>query len=419
MINKNVDELLCWIRQYAENRINSRLFDERRCFPPHVILDLGNEGLLGMCIPNSYGGLGLTNAESMKIYQQLAAIDTALGLFVGLNNILGLRPIYKYGKEELKDELLFTLAQGRQLAAFALSEPVAGSNPLAIETYAKYVSNGEWKIYGQKSWSGSAAWASTINIFARQYDKNDKFVGITAFNIKQGFEGLRQGPEALTMGMRGMIQNTVFLEGVSVNDSNCLGEVGGGLDIAQDAMMHGRLALGAMSLGGMKRCMQLMLRYASQRNISTGNLLENSVSLHKLSEHTAVITSLEILIDLTAEFLDMDDDVPVEFMTVCKIIGSEYFWHISDNLVQMLGGRGYIENNIAPQILRDARVFRIFEGPTETLFSFLGSRSSNEKSILFDFIRHRLSLDKHTEVEYENWINDCLLYTSPSPRDRG
>ena len=339
-----------------------------------------------MQVPQSYGGLELNNVDTLRIMEQLGAIDPTISLFVGLSNVLGIRPILNYATQAVKDELLPILARGRELGAFALTEPGAGSNPQSISSRALPDNQGGWRISGTKIWSGSAAWAGVINVFVQNIDQQGKANGISGFVVRQGTKGLRQGPEALTMGMRGMIQNTVYLEDVQVTPENLLGEAGKGMNAAQDAMMYGRLAIGASSIGGMKRCAQLMLRYATGRTISTGRLLDNPITLTRVSNLTAAITATETLIYQVARFLDGGSVVPVDAYVVCKIAGPEFLWQAADQLVQLLGGRGYIETNIAPQILRDARILRIFEGPTETLIMFLGSRVLNSSAELEQFL---------------------------------
>ncbi len=417
---EKTDQLIQWLRTYANEQINSRLIDERRCIPPHIVLDFGNQGLLGMQVPSEYGGLGLNNIETLRILEQLGAIDTTLALFVGLNNILGIRPILKFGNNTLKAELLPKLATGRELAAFALTEPSAGSNPQAIESTATNNSGG-WLLNGTKIWSGSAAWAGAINVFV----KHPEAGGISGFVARRGTPGLRQGPEALTMGMRGMVQNAVYLNDVLVEKNSLLGEAGKGLSVAQDAMMYGRLAIAAASIGGMKRCAQLMLRYSQRRLISTGRLINNPFILSRLNQLTAEITAIETLVNRIAQLLDQGLFVPVEAYTVCKTAGPEFYWQAADDLVQILGGRGYIETNFAPQILRDARVLRIFEGPTETLNFFLGSRVLNNSQELEQFmsqtlgapevyqrlidgaekIRYRTSIESFSSLQTRQWIS--------------
>ncbi|MBD2565337.1 MULTISPECIES: AMP-binding protein [Nostoc] len=380
------NDLIGWLRSYASERINSRLIDERRCIPPYIVLDFGNHGLLGMQVPKQYGGMALNYQDTLRVIEQLAAIDLTLASFVGVHHVLGTRPIMNWASKTVQEELLPLIAQGRELAGFAITEPGAGSNPRAIATTAIPDNKGGWRINGQKSWIGHGSWAGTINVFVQLLDANHQLMGMSGFVVRQGTKGIRQGPEALTMGMRGMVQNTIYFEDVSVNPQYLLGEAGNGMKVAQDAMMFGRLGLGAMSLGGMKRCAQLMLRYSERRFISTGRLLDNPTTLVRLSDLTAAITALETLIFAIAKLLDLGYSVPEEAYTACKTSGPEFFWQASDHLVQLLGARGYIETNIAPQILRDARLLRIFEGPTETLNSFLGSRIINKSQELQKFL---------------------------------
>ena len=143
---KRADELVAWLRQYAEERIDSRLFDERRCVPPFVILDFGNRGILGMQIPEEYGGLALTNRDFMRVMEQLSAIDLSLASLVFIHNANGIRPIVGYATPVMCAQLLPLLARGRELSAFALTEPVAGSNLPGIATVAVPDGQGGWRV---------------------------------------------------------------------------------------------------------------------------------------------------------------------------------------------------------------------------------------------------------------------------------
>lgn len=370
---KRADDLINWLRGYAQERINSQLIDERRSIPPYIVLDFGNRGILGMEVSEKYGGIALRTRDVMRVVEQLAAIDLTLASFVGVNNVLGIRPILHYANASTRDELLPMLARGRELAAFALTEPGAGSNPRAITSVGVPTADGGWRLRGHKVWIGTGSWAGMINVFVKLAEPQDKNDNITGFIVRQGAPGLRHGPEALTMGVRGMVQNEIFLNDVVVSNADLLGKPGEGFAVAQDAMMFGRLGLAAMSVGGMKRCAQLMMRYATRRNVATGRLLDNPVTLVRLSNLTAAITATETLVSRIAELTDAGQTVPAEAFVACKTSGPEFLWTAADTLVQLLGARGYVENNIAPQLLRDARLLRIFEGPTETLHMFLGS----------------------------------------------
>ena len=250
---KRANELIGWLRQYAEERIDSRLFDERRCVPPFVILDFGNRGVLGMQIPEEYGGLALLNRDFMRVMEQLSAIDLSLASLVFIHNANGIRPIVGYATPALRAELLPLLAHGRELSAFALTEPVAGSNLPSIATVAVPDGEGGWRLRGVKRWNGSG-WAGVVSVFARQVDSSGRLGHATGFVVRQGMPGLRVGPESLTMGVRSIMQNSIYFDDVAVRPEHVLGEVGKGMEVADEALLVARLCMGAMSLGGMKRC---------------------------------------------------------------------------------------------------------------------------------------------------------------------
>jgi alkylation response protein AidB-like acyl-CoA dehydrogenase/acyl carrier protein len=364
--------------------------DERRSISPHVILDFGNQGILGLQAPREYGGLALGYGDTLKVIEQLGAIDQTLTMMTIVHNSLGIWPIVQYAEPTLKADLVPRLAAGRELVAFAITEPGAGSNPQALAATATPDGQGAWLLRGQKSWSGTAGWASVINVFAQNVDSTGEGRGVNGFVVPRGAKGLRIGPEALTLGMRGMVQNTIYLEDVRVRSSDRLGEIGDGMKVAHAAMMQGRLAIGAACVGGMKRCLQLLVRYAAKRNVSTGLLVDNPVLLDRAAAVSSALAGIESLVSCAAEQFDTVGDVPSDVFVVCKIAGSEWFCRAADDLVQFLGGRGYIETNIAAQLLRDARVTRILEGPTEALTMFLGSRVIHDGGALHGFIRDHL-----------------------------
>ena len=386
---KRADDLIGWLREYANTRINSRLIDERRTVPPYIMLDFGNRGLFGLQVLEKYGGLNLGHSDVARVIQQLAAIDLTLAASVGLNNTLGLRPIMGYANEALRDELLPILATGRELASFAMTEPGAGADLGAISALAVADPQGGWRLRGVKRWNGSA-WAGVINVFVRLHDPATKLNGLTGFVVRQGTPGLRMGPESLTMGLRGIMQNALYLEDVPVDARHLLGELGKGIEPADDALLFARLGTGIVGLGGMQRCAQLMLRYASRRTVATGHLLDNPVTLARISDLTVSITVMESIITLLTQHLDAGHAMPREVAMLTKITGSEFLWRAADDLVQMLGGRGYMETNLAPQLLRDARVLRIGEGPNESLNIFVG-RSVIHTETLQDFLRNTLN----------------------------
>lgn len=347
--------------------------DERRCIPPHVVLDLGNAGLLGLQAPRAAGGLELTHIDALRVVEQLGALDTTLALFVGVHNVLGLRPILKYGHPVRRTQVLDRLASGRALAAFALTEAGAGSNPRAMQAVATPLPGSRWRLSGTKWWSGNAGWAESINVFVRMPGvmTGDS---TTAFSLRRGTPGLRIGAESMTMGVRGMVQNVVHLDDVVATEEDLLGNIGQGMEIAQDAMMFARLGIAAIAGGALMRCIQMMHSYAVNRRVSAGPLIDQPLIQEWMAEAIESTEVVQQLVARVADGLDRSEEVPVELFVVAKTSAPELLWCSIDRCVQLLGGRGYIETNPAAHVFRDARLLRIFEGPTEALNVFLGVR---------------------------------------------
>ncbi|MGK7956650.1 MAG: AMP-binding protein [Crocosphaera sp.] len=386
---QRADKIINWLRDYGDKRINSRLMDERRSVPPYILLDFGNQGILGMQISEKYGGLGLTYRDFLRVLEQVAAIDTNLAFMVFLNNTNGIRPIQHYGTPALQEELLPLLATGRILGSYGLSEPGAGSNLGGISTVATPNGPDSWTLKGVKRWNSSSG-AGVISAFVRLVDENNKLRGMTGFAVRTDSPGVRIGPEALTMGVRGSVQNSIYFDDVSVNKKHLLGEIGKGMEVADDALLMGRIGTATLCLGAMKRCAQLMLRYASRRPVATGLLLDNPITLARFSQLTQVITVVDTMLSHLAQELDQGKTLPLEVAMVVKIIASEGACRGSDDCIQLLGGRGYMENNFASQIYRDVRLLTIGEGPNENLRAYLG-KSVMQSDNLHDYLTNTLN----------------------------
>ncbi|MEM6848924.1 MAG: AMP-binding protein, partial [Pseudomonadota bacterium] len=367
------DRLIDWLRTYAPREINAFEMDERRTVPPHIVNDFAKAGLFGLTAPRDLNGLGLTVSDGVRVLEQLGAIDPAIALMVAIHNGLGLATLVAAAPVGVRNQLIPDLAAGRGLAAFALTEPGAGSNPRALRTTAHKTPSGGWRLSGQKSWIGLGAWAQAVVVICRLQD-GEASLGYGAFVVERGAPGFRVGPEALTLGVRAIPQNTLYFDDVWVADEAMLGLPGEGLSIAFDTLRFGRLGLAAIALGIMKRCATLMARYAERRRVGTGRLIDNGVTRARLERLAARIHTVDSLVRVTVAMLDRGEALSEDLYNVTKITVPEYLWQATDDLVQLLGGRGYEEPNEAARLLRDARLFRIFEGPTETVGVHLGGR---------------------------------------------
>ncbi len=385
--DRRTEELVYWLRDYACHQLHSHLWDERRCFPPHVILDLARAGMFTIGIPREYGGNPLPVSSALRLIAQLAALDTTLAGVVGVNEALGIRPLVRSGSKDAKGRYLPELAQGRMLGALALTEAGAGSDPRGLAASAARCNASEYLLNGSKHWIGNAAWAGVIHVFARIDRAEDHAAEVAGFCVDARSAGVRVGAEALTMGMRAMVQNEVHLENVRVGEEARLGAVGQGTRVLLDTLNFGRLGIAAMSLGAMQRAVQLLLRYASRRRIATGRLLDHPDVGDCFARAAGAIELTQTLLDFLAKKLDAGEQPHDAWFAVAKIIVPELCWNVVDDSLQRLGGRGYVETNYLPRLFRDARLFRIFEGPTEALASYLGSYALGDEkglSSLFD-----------------------------------
>jgi amino acid adenylation domain-containing protein len=367
------DDLVAWLRSYASTRINSQVIDERRTIPPHVVLDFGGRGLFGLQAPKPYGGLELAHTDTLRVLEQLGAIDLTLATFVS-SHANGLHTIQHYGSPALRASRLKELATGRVISAFALTEPDAGSNPRAMRTTAVPDRCGGWRISGEKSLVDSGSWAGVFTVFAQTCDAQGRPLGISAFAVAQGAAGLTVGHESPTMGLRAMVQNAIGLHDVQVAGDAVLGDIGAGAAISQHTLSIARLNLAAKSLGATKRCLQLLHRFARRRSIATGLLWDNPVTQARAVRLSYATEVIESLVYALARRLDSGGVVPTEAFLACKVAASECLWKAIHVLTQALGGRGYEESNGVPQMLRDARSFLVSEGPSEVLLMYLGSR---------------------------------------------
>lgn len=365
-------KIIDWLYDFSNRRINYRLMEERRTVPPHVILEFGNQGIFGLQVPKKYGGLGLNNVEALKIYEYLGTMNITLAAFVGQNSSLGIRPIVDFASEAVKEKYLPDLAQGRKLASYALTEPHAGSFPNNMRGTIKSIGGQQYLLNAEKIYIGNIGWSSLITIFAKQITESGKPGGFTCCLIETDKKGVEIGAEHLTMGLRAAVQNKLVLQDVILEEAELLGAPGQSYKISHKAMQMSRMVIGAISVGGMKRSLFLMHRYAQRRAIATGKMIDHPEVIQHLNEVAHKIAAVDALVRFLGQRLDQEMKIPDEAFMVVKIMGSEFLWQTTDRFVQILGGRGFMENNVAASFLRDARVLRVFEGPTETLNYFIG-----------------------------------------------
>ena len=335
-----------------------------------LLRQLGALGFLGVDIPEAYGGSGLDFITSLLVGETMSRGSFAVAY--GAHSVIGTLPIVYFGTEEQKRRYLPGLAAGEIVGAYALTEPTAGSDALGARTRAVLDEDGRaYRLTGTKQFITNAGFADLFTTYAKV--DGERFTG---FLVERTTEGLEIGPEEHKMGIKGSSTASVFFDNARVPAANVLGEVGGGHRVALNILNMGRLKLATACIGAGKRALRQALAYAQERHQFGRPIASFGLVQQKLAEMAVRIYLLEAMIYRTGGLIQgarESADAPAvraveEYAVECaidKVYGSEASGFVVDELVQIYGGYGFIEDYPAARAYRDARINRIYEGTNE------------------------------------------------------
>jgi butyryl-CoA dehydrogenase len=367
--------------QFWQNEVLPRI-DDIQHQKPGVALNILRKsaelGLTAITIPEEFGGMELDLTSSLVADEYLSR-DASYAAWHGAHTGIGTLPLLYFGTEAQKRKYLPKLANMQMLAAYALTEPHAGSDALAARTRADLSPDGKYYLLnGQKMWITNGGSADLFTVFAKA--GGEKF---TAFLVERAFGGLTSGAEEKKMGIKGSSTTAVYFENVPVPVENVLGEVGRGHIIAFNILNIGRLKLGALSVGGAKDVLATSLQYAKQRKAFGSAIAAFGAIQYKLAEMAIRIYAAEsvswrvagLIENQLSEFSWTLSDAPSrvlkaveEFALECSIVkvyGSEALDYVVDEGVQIHGGYGFHQDYSVERSYRDSRINRIFEGTNE------------------------------------------------------
>ena len=332
------------INKFCESYVDSPQFDRDEKFPEDVINGIKELGLFGLIIPLEYGGYGLSTTAYVKILEEVAKFDGSMALIIGAHQSIGLKGLLLYGTEEQKQKYLPKLATGEMIAAFALTEPSAGSDAAGIKTRA--IRNDEKGIYvlnGTKMWITNGGIADFFTIFAKEEVEipgEGKKEKISAFMVTREM-GVKSGKKEEKLGIRATSTAELILENVEVPIENLLGERGKGFKVAMEILNTGRVGLAGGNIGGSKTALKYVLSHVKERHQFGRPLISFEIIREKLSQIALRIFVAESMVYLTTSLIDKDNiDYSLE-TAMCKVYATDTLWRTSNDCLQMAGGIGY------------------------------------------------------------------------------
>ncbi|CAH0138342.1 Acryloyl-CoA reductase (NADH) [Massilia sp. Bi118] len=337
---------------------------ETDAIPDHIVAQMRELGLFGLCIPEAYGGLALTMEEEVLVAMELAYASPAFRSLVGTNNGIGAQGIVIDGTPAQKAAWLPRLAAGEIIGSFALTEPDSGSDAASLRTTA--VREGDdYIINGVKRFITNAPEAGVFTVMART-DATRKDAGaISAILVERGAPGLSLGRIDKKMGQRGAHTCDVIFENCRVPAANLIGgKEGVGFKTAMKVLDKGRLHIAAVCVGAARRMLDDALRYAMERKQFGQPIAGFQLVQAMLADSQAELYAARSMVLDAARLRDEGRDVTLEASS-CKLFASEMCGRVADRAVQIHGGAGYVSDYAAERFYRDVRLFRIYEGTSQ------------------------------------------------------
>ncbi|WP_373774729.1 acyl-CoA dehydrogenase [Porphyromonas loveana] len=352
------------IRSFAEKEVKplAAEIDEQERFPIETVKKMSEIGLMGIPFPVEYGGAGGTNVMYSMAVEELSRVCATTGVVLSAHTSLCAAPIYENGTEEQKKKYLPKLCTGEWIGAFGLTEPNAGTDAGAQQTFAEEKDD-HYVLNGNKIFITNAEYAHVYVVFAMT-DKSQGTRGITAFIVEKGTPGFSIGKKELKMGIRGSATCELIFENCIVPKENLLGRVGGGFKIAMKTLDGGRIGIASQALGIAQGAMDETVKYTKERKQFGRSIAQFQNTQFQLADLQCRIQASRLLVRLAAWKKDMKIPFTME-SAQAKLYCAETAMDMTTKAVQFHGGYGYTREYPVERMMRDAKITEIYEGTSE------------------------------------------------------
>lgn len=351
------------VREFAEKEIKPQIEQiEKGVFPSGIIQKMGELGLMGIPIPEKYGGSGMDFTSYILAIHEISKVSAAIGVILSVHTSVGTNPILYFGNEEQKKRYLPKLASGQYLGAFALTEPQAGSDAANIKLSAKQEVD-HYILNGSKMFITNGKEADTFITFART-SETDGYKGISAFIVEKDNPGLQIGKSEKKMGLHGSSTVTLNFDQCKVRKDQLLGKEGEGYKIAMANLNIGRIGIAAQALGIAEGALEHAVQYAKDREQFGKPISHNQGIAFKLADMATEVEASKLLVYQAANLIQQDQNCAKE-VSMAKLYAAQTARKIAIEAVQVFGGYGYTEDYPVERYFRDAKVTEIYEGTNE------------------------------------------------------
>lgn len=351
-------------KQFANQFIkpDMMIWDEKQEFPVDVLKGLGRLGLMGVLVPEEYGGSGLSYFEYSAVIQEIAKVCGSIGLSVAAHNSLCTGHILAFGNEEQKRKYLPKLATAEFIGAWGLTEPNTGSDAGNMQCVAEKHGD-EWVINGTKSWITHGKSSDVAVVICRTGEPHARD-NSTSFIVERGTKGFRGGKKENKLGMRASETAEMIFENCRIPDSARMGEVGEGFKQAMKVLDGGRISIASLGLGIAKGAFEASLQYSKERYQFGKPISEFQGISFKLADMATEIKAAELLIDKACDLKNKGEHV-TKVAAMAKYYASEIAVKVATDAVQIFGGYGYTKDFPVEKFYRDSKLCTIGEGTSE------------------------------------------------------